>query len=185
MCTKCEWHKEWVQRVTHPWLAVMNDSPHRMLLQPQLWLTQPTNKDDTWQLTMLVKIPAIPLEDKKLGVCLLLPSPHLSAGPLSHSFYFSILFLFSLSWRTTWGAQALFFKLGLWLVQLLGVCLKALAVFFNFFFFTAPWLTAVTVMWLLEPLGMEMESVVQPSHTQAMEHLSPGMSTHGQTINSE
>lgn len=30
-----------------------------------------------------------------------------------------------------------------------------------------------------------MESVVQPSHTQAMGHLSPGMSTHGQTINSE
>lgn len=139
MCTKCEWHKEWMQRVTHPWLAVMNDSPHRTLLQPQLWLTQPTNKDDTWQLTMLVKIPAIPPEDKKLGVCLLLPSPQLSPRPLSLSFYFSIFFLFSLSRRTTWGAQALFFKLGLWLVQLLGLQQKALASFFfvvvvSFFF---------------------------------------------------
>lgn len=137
VCTKCECHKGCVQHVTHPWLAVMNDSPHRMnAAEPQLWLTQPTNKDDTWQLTMLVKIPAIPPADKKLGVCLLLPSPHLSARPLSLSFFFSIFFLFSLSQRTTWGAQALFFKLGLWLVQPLGVWLKVLAVFC--FFFTAP-----------------------------------------------
>lgn len=105
-----------------------------MLLQPQLWLTQPTNKDDTWQLTMLVKILAIPVEDKKLGVCLLLPSPHLSARPLSLFFFFSSLFLFSLSWRTTWGAWALFFKLGIRQVQPLCVGSKAQILFYFYFF---------------------------------------------------
>lgn len=114
----------------------MNGSPHRSLLQPQHWLTQPTNKDDTWQLTTLVENPRDCYRRHRAER--LPPSSHLSARPISSlslSFFLSLTLL-SLSFvsekekQTTQEGRAPF---GLWPAPALNMLSEVLLCCFSLF----------------------------------------------------